>query len=88
MAVITVTTKGQIIGLNDDLMVLLSNDDAAEVVRASRTDGTWTVHADGQGDTTATNRGDAIGAMVAHAQTATGADNYTAQIQPGLADLP
>lgn len=85
MAVVNVTTKGQIVGLNADLMMLLSNTDGSALVTATRADGVWTIHAEGIDDVSAAMRAEAITAMNEHAQASTGAAFYTAQVQPGLA---
>lgn len=88
MAHVIAETKGRILGLNPDLMLLLDNTTGTELVRATRADGQWTIHADGHDDLTAADRNTAITAMIGHAQTATGAENYTGTIQAGLRDQP
>ncbi|SRX93552.1 hypothetical protein MSP7336_01790 [Mycobacterium shimoidei] len=87
----SVKTKGRIIGLNPDLMKLLSSDDGTELVTATRVDGIWTIQAEGQEDVTAQVRSGpdgAIRAMLRHAAAVTGEPNYTAQSEPGLDQLP
>lgn len=83
---VQVTTKGQTVGLNPDLMMLLSNDDGSVLVTATRANGIWTIHANvgNVADSTATTRNDAISSMTAHAQAALGHENYTSQVQAGL----
>ncbi|MDF1902765.1 hypothetical protein PXH78_27020 [Mycolicibacterium smegmatis] len=78
-------TKGRVIGLNEDLMMVLCNVTGNAVVTASRVDGVWTISNDST-SRTADNRRDAIAVMV---DVAKGLDSYyTAQVQPGLADQP
>ncbi|CKH14127.1 Uncharacterised protein [Mycolicibacterium smegmatis] len=80
-----VRTKGRVIGLNEDLMMVLCNVTGNAVVTASRVDGVWTISNDST-SRTADNRRDAIAVMV---DVAKGLDSYyTAQVQPGLADQP
>lgn len=84
--IIDAKTKGRTVGVNPDLMLLVDRGNGSTVVTAARTKGKWTLHADGAKDVTAKTRAEAIYAMTAHAQAATGAENYTNQIQPGLSE--
>lgn len=58
-----VGTDNQIVPFGADLMKLFTTATGDEIVRATRTDDTWTITASGEPDRTADNRGDAIAAM-------------------------
>ena len=60
-----VDTGWKTVGINPDRMMIINTGDGSPRVTAERTDGSWTIHADGQPDVAAATRADAITAMTA-----------------------
>ena len=63
------------------------------IVTANRTNGTWTIHADGVDDATADTRKAAISALTAHALTKLGpsgpnGEGYSCTVPHGLREQP
>ena len=84
-----VQTDHQIVPFGDDNMGLFNAADGTPVATAVRTDGTWTIHADGIDDVTTDNRGDAIDALKAHALALPDAKSgYSTTVPHGLRDQP
>ena len=81
-------TKGQIVALNTDHMQLVSNTDGNVMVTAIRTDGVWTITAEGQADRTATDRPTALQSMADLAVDCCPDTFFTTQLPPGLLELP
>jgi len=89
-----VQTDHQIIAFGSDSMGLYATGQLGDpIVTAQRTDGTWTIHADGVDDTTVDNRNAAIDAMKEHALTklgpsGPGGKGYSVTVPHGLRDQP
>lgn len=91
MAFIAKTDHQLICG--QDVMATIDCNTMAQIVVATRSEGIWTIHADGIDDVTATNRPDAIDAMREHALAKLGpsganGEGYTRTIPPGARDMP
>ena len=81
-------TKGQIVTLNTEHMQLVNNTDGTVMVTATRTDGVWTITAEGHDDRTATDRPAAIQAMADLAVECCPDTFFTTQLPPGLLEQP
>ncbi|QSM88808.1 Uncharacterised protein [Mycobacteroides abscessus subsp. bolletii] len=85
-----VQTDHQIVGFGPNIMQLFNSADGKVIVTAERSDpeSAWTIKADGAADTTATDRGAAIGAMVDMALEVGPATGYSTLVPHGLAEQP
>lgn len=83
----------QVVAFGNDLMRLFNSTTGETIVEATRSGGTWTVHAEGVPDVTAADRVTALNAMPQHAFDALGpsgpnGEGYSTIIPDGLAALP
>lgn len=83
----------QVVAFGSDLMRLFNSTTGETIVEASRSAGTWTIHAEGIPDATAADRPAALEVMPQHAFTALGpsgpnGEGYSTLIPTGLAELP
>lgn len=83
-----VQTNHQIVGFGADHMKLFDATTGEPIVTATRTDGTWTITADGIDDVTATDRGAAITAMTEHALAILPGSGYSTLVPRELSELP
>lgn len=81
-------TDHQIVPFGDDLMQLFDSNNGTAIVTATRTDGTWTVHAEGIDDVTAPDRPAAITALTEQALAALPGTGYSTTVPHGLAEMP
>ena len=83
-----VITDHMIVAFGSDIMQLFNSSDGLVIVTATRTAGTWTMHADGIADITAADRPAAITAMTEHALAALPGTGYSTTVPHGLPELP
>lgn len=84
-----VETDHQIVAFGTDNMGLFNAADGTLIATATRTNGAWTIHSEDIDDATATNRSDAIDALLAHALLLPGAKSgYSTTVPHGLRDQP
>ncbi|MFV8242193.1 hypothetical protein [Mycolicibacterium peregrinum] len=84
----TVITDNQIVPFGTELMKLFATTTGDEIVRATRTDGVWTITASGEPDMTADNRPDAIAAMAEQALAVSPGTGCSTLVPNDLAALP
>ena len=82
-----VKTDHQIVSFGKDRMMLIDADAGDVIVDATRSQGIWTVVADGVANVTAGSRPDAIQAMVDQALAALPGTGYSCTVPHGLPDL-
>lgn len=83
-----VATSHQIVAFGTELMKVFECATAAVVVTATRAEGTWTVHADGLDDVTATDRESAVVAMTNQLLAAVPGTGTSTTVPHGLLELP
>lgn len=88
-----VQTDHQVVAFGSELMRLFVSNTGDLIVEASRSDGTWTIHAEGIPDVTASDRAGALEAMPQQAFAALGPSGpggkgYSTLIPHGLAEQP
>lgn len=83
-----VRTDHQIVPFDTELMKLFNCEDSTVIVTATRTEGAWTVHADGADDVIAPDRPAAITAMTEQALAVLPGTGYSTTVPHGLAELP
>ena len=83
-----VRTDHQIVAFGTERMMLFDSEAGTVIVDANRSQGIWTIEAQGIPDVTASNRPDAIQAMVEQALAALPGTGYSCTVPHGLTDLP
>lgn len=83
-----VRTDHQIVAFGTERMMLFDSEAGTVIVDANRSQGIWTIEAQGIPDVTASNRPDAIQAMVEQALAALPGTGYSCTVPHGLSDLP
>lgn len=83
-----VRTDHQIVAFGTERMMLFDSEAGTVIVDANRSQGIWTIEAQGIPDVTASNRPDAIQAMVDQALAALPGTGYSCTVPHGLTDLP
>mgnify|MGYP000965608912 CR=1 FL=1 len=83
-----VRTDHQIVAFGTERMMLFDSEAGTVIVDANRSQGIWTIEAQGIPNITASNRPDAIQAMVDQALAALPGTGYSCTVPHGLTDLP
>ena len=83
-----VRTDHQIVAFGTERMMLFDAQEGNVIVDANRSQGIWTIEAPGIPNVEASNRPDAIQAMVDQALAALPGTGYSCTVPHGLTDLP